>query len=358
MRVLVTGGAGFIGSHVVEKLINRGEEVVCLDNFDSFYDPAVKRRNLSRVAAHPRFHLVEGDIRDQRLLEKTFSDYPITRIFHAAAKAGVRPSIQDPLGYEAVNIEGTLGLLEMARKQPTKNFVFASSSSIYGNSRHLPFVEDRPFGIACSPYGTTKQTGELFCATYHLLYRLPVIGLRFFTVYGPRQRPEMAIHKFCRLIDDGKPIPVYGDGTSRRDFTYIDDAVEGVMAALAYAPGSINSFEKKGSSRKSPGSSRTRAPSGNKNILGTSGTTTWLEMVNIGEAQTIELKELIKLLEEGLGKKAKVEYLPVQPGDVPATRADLKKAKRLLKYRPGTGIKEGIQKFIEWYRQDGRETQT
>ncbi|HXC61952.1 MAG TPA: NAD-dependent epimerase/dehydratase family protein, partial [Nitrospiria bacterium] len=188
MSVLVTGGAGFIGSHVVERLLNQDKEVICLDNFDPFYDPMMKRQNLARVGPHPRFHLVEGDIRDQRLLEKLFSDYPITHVFHAAAKAGVRPSIQDPLGYEAVNIQGTIGLLEMARKRTIENFVFASSSSVYGNSPHLPFTENQPLGIACSPYGATKQAGELFCATYHLLYQLPVIGLRFFTVYGPRQR--------------------------------------------------------------------------------------------------------------------------------------------------------------------------
>ncbi len=324
MSVLVTGGAGFIGSHVVERLLDQDEEVICLDNFDPFYDPTIKRQNLARAVSHPRFHLFEGDIRDPRLLEKLFSDYPITHVFHAAAKAGVRPSIQDPLGYEAVNIQGTIGLLEMARKRPAENFVFASSSSVYGNSPHLPFAEDQPLGIACSPYGATKQVGELFCATYHLLYQLPVIGLRFFTVYGPRQRPEMAIHKFCRLIDQGKPVPLYGDGTSRRDYTYIEDAVEGVLAALTYPVG---------------------APSKSQRC----------EMVNIGEAQTIELKELISLLEEELGKKAVVEYLPPQPGDVLATCADLRKAQRLLGYRPQTRIREGIQHFIEWYRQEGRE---
>ena len=335
MSVLVTGGAGFIGSHVVERLLNQGEEVICLDNFDPFYDPTIKRQNLARVAPHPRFHLVEGDIRDQPLLEKLFGDYPITHVFHAAAKAGVRPSIQDPLGYEAVNIQGTMGLLEMARKRPIENFVFASSSSVYGNSPRLPFTEDQPLGIACSPYGATKQAGELFCATYHLLYQLPVIGLRFFTVYGPRQRPEMAIHKFCRLIDQGKRVSLYGDGSSQRDYTYIEDAVEGVMAALAYPAGAA------------PG------PSGKD--TGPSGKNKWSEMVNIGEAQTIELKELILLLEDGLGKKAVVEYLPPQPGDVPATCADLRKAQQLLGYRPRTGIKEGIQHFIEWYRQGERE---
>src|SRR4029077_12524488 len=200
-----------------------------------------------------------------------------------------RPSIHDPLSYEAVNIQGTIGLLEMARKQPVKNFVFASSSSVYGNSKDLPFTEKQPLGAACSPYGTTKQTGELFCATYHFLYRLPVIGLRFFTVYGARQRPEMAIHKFCRLIDQGKPVPVYGDGTAQRDFTYIDDAVGGVMAALSYSENS----SKKTSDVKNTGPSARpagrRTPLGDTNISDPSGDNAWLEMVNIGEAQTIQL---------------------------------------------------------------------
>jgi len=344
MSVLVTGGAGFIGSRVVERLLDQGEEVICLDNFDPFYDPKIKRQNLARVVSHPLFHLFEGDIQDRYLLEKIFSDYAINWIFHAAAKAGVRPSIQDPLGYEAANVQGTIGLLEMARKRPVENFVFASSSSVYGNSPHLPFNEDHLLGIASSPYGATKQAGEQFCATYHLLYQLPVIGLRFFTVYGPRQRPEMAIHKFCRLIDQGKPVPLYGDGTSRRDYTYIEDAVEGILTALAY----------RGLRGGGTGPSETDAgPSGRD--AGPFGRDAWCEMVNIGEAQTIELKELISLLEEGLGKKAVVEYLPPQPGDLQATQADLRKAQRILGYRPRTGIREGIQHFIEWYRRVGRE---
>jgi UDP-glucuronate 4-epimerase len=343
MTVLVTGGAGFIGSHVVERLLNRGDEVVCLDNFDSFYDPMIKRRNLTPAASHPKFHLFEGDIRDRHLLEKLFSDYRVSHVFHAAARAGVRPSIQDPLEYEAVNVQGTIGLLEMASKRKVENFVFASSSSVYGMTPHLPFAEDRPLGIAASPYGATKQAGEQFCATYHHLYRLPVIGLRFFTVYGPRQRPEMAIHKFCRLIDQGRPVSVYGDGSSQRDYTYIDDAVAGIMAALAYSPG------------VSGPSGRDTGPAGRD--AGPSGRNGWCEMVNIGEAQTVELKELISFLEVGLGKKAVVEYLPPQPGDVPATYADLRKAQRLLGYSPQTGIREGIQHFLEWYQRERRGIQ-
>jgi len=348
MIVLVTGGAGFIGSHVVERLLNQGDEVVCLDNFDPFYDPMIKRRNLSRVTSHPKFHLFEGDIRDRHLLEKLFSDYRVSHVFHAAARAGVRPSIQDPLEYEAVNVQGTIGLLEMASKRKVENFVFASSSSVYGMTPHLPFTEDQPLGIAASPYGATKQAGELFCATYHHLYRLPVIGLRFFTVYGPRQRPEMAIHKFCRLIDQGQPVSAYGDGSSQRDYTYIDDAVSGIMAALAY-PTCVSDFQ--GKETGSLGTDR-----GPRRIdAGASGRDTWCEMVNIGESQVIELKWLISLLEEGLGKKAVVEYFPPQLGDVPATHADLRKAQRFLGYRPQTGIREGIQHFLEWYQRERRE---
>ncbi|HLB95030.1 MAG TPA: NAD-dependent epimerase/dehydratase family protein, partial [Nitrospiria bacterium] len=287
----------------------------------------------------------EGDIRDHRLLEKLFGDYEIRRVFHAAAKAGVRPSIQDPLGYEAVNVQGTVGLLETASKRKVESFVFASSSSVYGMTPHLPFAEDEPLGSAASPYGATKQAGEVFCATYHLLYRLPVIGLRFFTVYGPRQRPEMAIHKFCRLIDQGQPVPLYGDGTSRRDYTYIDDAVDGVLAALSF----VCPADGMGTG---PSGGYT-GPSGRE--TGPSGRDTWCEMVNIGEAQTIELKGLITLLEEGLGKKAVIRHQPPQPGDVPATHADVRKAQRLLGYHPRTDIREGIQQFIEWYRREGRE---
>jgi UDP-glucuronate 4-epimerase len=315
-KILVTGGAGFIGSHVVEHLLASGHSVVCLDNFDSFYDPRIKRRNLEQVRQNTSFTLVEGDIRDEGLVKDLFTRHEIERVFHAAAKAGVRPSIQDPFIYEEVNVRGTLNLLVCAVAKGVKNFVFASSSSVYGANSKVPFSEDNPVDRPISPYATTKKACELLCYTYHHLYGLPVTCLRFFTVYGPRQRPEMAIHKFTRLIVQGRPIPIYGDGTSRRDYTYIDDAVEGVLAALdkAYP----------------------------------------FEVINIGEAKTVSLLELVALLEERLGKKAPLEYLAVQPGDVPETWADLTKARRLLNYVPRTDFREGLQKFVEWYNSKER----
>jgi UDP-glucuronate 4-epimerase len=313
---LVTGGAGFIGSHVIEALLARGERVVCVDNFDPFYDAAIKRQNLSKALHHPLFTLIEGDIRNQQAMAEVFRNYPPDRIFHAAARAGVRPSVADPLLYEDVNIRGTLMLLELARQRAIKTFVFASSSSVYGGLQKVPFSEDIPSLQPISPYAATKLAGEFVCYTYHHLYSLPVTCLRFFTVYGPRQRPEMAIHRFVRLIEEGQKVQVYGDGTARRDFTYIDDIVQGVLSSLD-RPFSF-------------------------------------EVINIGESETIELKDLIHVIEQALGKRAVVEFLPWQPGDVPVTYADIAKARRLLGYRPTTPVKEGINRFVTWYRDMAR----
>jgi UDP-glucuronate 4-epimerase len=260
--------------------------------------------------------LVEGDIRDLDLLKELFNRHEIHRVFHAAAKAGVRPSLQDPFVYAEVNIRGTLNLLTCAAQKGVKNFVFASSSSVYGANTKVPFSEKDPVDQPISPYAATKKACELLCYTYHHLYGLPMTCLRFFTVYGPRQRPEMAIHKFTRHIVSGEAIPIYGDGTSRRDYTYIDDAVDGVLKAL---------------DRESA-----------------------FEVVNIGESKTVSLLELVALLEQRLGKKATLKYLALQPGDVPETWADLKKAKRLLGYTPRTDIRSGIQKFVEWYNSKER----
>lgn len=315
-KILVTGGAGFIGSHVVERLLSSGYPVICLDNFDSFYDPQIKRNNLQRARQNAAFTLVDGDIRDRDLLKGLFGKHEIHKIFHAAAKAGVRPSLKDPFIYEDVNIRGTLNLLCCAVENRVENFVFASSSSVYGASSKVPFVEDDPADRPISPYAATKRSCELLCYTYHHLYRLPIICLRFFTVYGPRQRPEMAIHKFTRHISEGRPIPVYGDGTSRRDYTYIDDAVDGIIASLE---------------RSHP-----------------------FEVINIGESRTVSLMELVRLLEEQLGKKASIQYLEEQPGDVPETWADLTKARKLLGYVPRTDIREGLQRFVEWYNSEER----
>jgi UDP-glucuronate 4-epimerase len=310
--ILVTGGAGFIGSHVIERLLAEGSRVVGLDNFDSFYDPAVKRANLASALKHSNFRLIEGDIRDESTLAGLFREERIEAVFHAAARAGVRPSIQDPVLYYDVNVHGTTRLLEAARSAEVKNFVFASSSSVYGVANRTPFLEEDPADFPISPYAATKRAGELLCYTYHHLYGLPVTCLRFFTVYGPRQRPEMAIHKFTRLIDAGRPVPVFGDGSSRRDFTYISDAVQGVVRALA-----------------------TPQP---------------YEILNIGESQTTQIRDLVAKIETALGKKAQIQVMPLQAGDVPLTFADVSKAKRLLGYEPRTSIEEGLKKFVEWYR--------
>ncbi|HUK55957.1 MAG TPA: GDP-mannose 4,6-dehydratase [Nitrospiria bacterium] len=311
--VLVTGGAGFIGSHVVERLLAEGDRVVCLDNFDSFYDPAVKRANIRTALNRPNVRLVEGDIRDEPTLARLFREEPIEVVFHAAARAGVRPSIQDPVLYHDVNLNGTTRLLEAARSARVKNFVFASSSSVYGVANRVPFSEEDPADFPISPYAATKRAGELLCYTYHHLYGVPMTCLRFFTVYGPRQRPEMAIAKFTRLIDEGRPVPVFGDGSSRRDYTYISDVVEGVVEALGHPqPYAI---------------------------------------LNIGGSQTTELRDLVAKIEKALNKKAQIEVLPPQAGDVPLTFADVGKAKRLLGYEPRTSIDEGLKKFVEWYQE-------
>jgi UDP-glucuronate 4-epimerase len=312
--ILVTGGAGFIGSHVIDRLLAENDRVVCLDNFDPFYDPAVKRANLKSAMAQRNFRLVEGDIRDEKTLVRLFKEEHIDKVFHAAARAGVRPSIQDPVLYNNVNVQGTTRLLEAARTGRVKNFVFASSSSVYGAANRTPFSEQDPADFPISPYAATKRAGELLCYTYHHLYSLPAVCLRFFTVYGPRQRPEMAIHKFTRLIDSGLPVPVFGDGSSRRDYTYIMDAVDAVVRALANP-----------------------CP---------------YEILNIGESQTTELGELVTKIENALGKKANVQWMPSQAGDVPLTFADVGKAKRILGYEPRTPVDEGLRKFVDWFEKN------
>ena len=313
--VLVTGGAGFIGSHLCQRLLQEGYKVVCLDNFDPYYDPAIKRRNLEEIKATKGakgFESVKGDIRDKALLDDIFRRSSVDLIIHLAARAGVRPSIQQPLLYEEVNVAGTLNLLEACREFGIRDFIFGSSSSVYGTNSKIPFAEDDPLEAMISPYAVTKRAGEIFCYAYHHLYGLNISCLRFFTVYGPRQRPEMAIHKFARLIDEGEKIPLYGDGTSRRDYTYIDDIIDGIMGAM-------------------------------RNLKG-------YDIFNLGESQTTPLRKLISLIEEALGKKAIVEELPDQPGDVPVTYADITKARRLLGYAPRVNIEEGVERFARWFR--------
>ena len=313
MFYLVTGGAGFIGSHVVDRLLANGKKIICLDNFDNFYDPAIKRRNISEAIKNPDFKLIEGDIRDLKLLKDIFSSHKISHVFHPAARAGVRPSIADPLLYEDVNIKGTMNMLEMAKEFKVENFVFASSSSVYGENKKVPFSESDNVDKPISPYAATKKACEEICFTYRHLYNISITCLRFFTVYGPRQRPEMAIHKFTRLIDEGKKIPMFGDGSSKRDYTYIDDIIDGVMKSL----------DKRHA----------------------------FEIFNLGESETTELRKLISLIEKNLGKKAQIDEQPNQPGDVSITYADIEKAKSMLQYNPTTKIEKGIELFIKWYRE-------
>jgi UDP-glucuronate 4-epimerase len=312
--ILVTGGAGFIGSHLCERLLKEGYHIVCLDNFDTVYDPQIKIRNVEGIGKKfpDLFELVTGDIRNPEHLAYIFNKSRFDAIVHLAARAGVRPSIAEPLLYQDVNIRGTVMLLEACKSHGVKNFVFASSSSVYGENQRVPFSE-RDLDIQpISPYGATKRAGELLCYSYHHLFEMDIACLRFFTAYGPRQRPEMAIHKFTRLIDHNEKIPMYGDGSSRRDYTYIDDIVDGIWGVLQYHKG--------------------------------------YDIYNLGESQTTSLKELIQFIEGALKKKATIEVLPLQPGDVSITYADITKAEQTLRYRPNVKIEEGIHRFVEWYQ--------
>jgi len=311
MSILVTGGAGFIGSSLIDKLIKKDEKVICLDNFNDYYSPEIKKENISSYLDKKNFKLVVGDILDKELLKRVFKKEEVKIVVHLAARAGVRPSLLNPHLYEEVNVGGTLNLLELSRDN-IENFVFASSSSVYGVNSKIPFSEDDPIEKPVSPYAATKRAAELLCYTYHHLYNIPLVCLRFFTAYGPRQRPDMAIHKFTKLIDEGKKITMFGSGSSRRDYTYISDIIEGV----------ISSLYKKFS----------------------------FEVINLGNSRTVELRHLISLIEKGLRKKAKVKQLPDQLGDVPITYAKIDKAKRLLGYKPKVKIEEGIEKFIFWYK--------
>lgn len=309
-KVLITGGAGFIGSHLAERLLDENDTVLCLDNFNDFYDPEIKRNNIDPIRGNSNYILLEGDIRDQSLVNKIFAEHKPDAVVHLAAMAGVRPSIDDPLLYNDVNVNGTCVLLEAVRKYPVSNFLFGSSSSVYGARDKVPFSENDDVTRPISPYAATKVAGEILCSTYHRLFNIPVTCLRFFTVYGPRQRPEMAIHLFARLIRDGKTVPIFGDGSSRRDYTYIDDIIDGVLRSL-------------------------ERPFG-------------FEIINLGESRTTALMDLVALLEEGLGRKAELEMLPDQPGDVPITYADVSRARELLGYEPSISIEKGIEKFVEW----------
>ena len=312
--ILISGGAGFIGSHLCERLLGNGVHVVCIDNFDSFYDPNIKIKNVEGISKkfQNQFELVTGDIRNLDHLNEIFQKNRIDFVIHLAARAGVRPSIAEPLLYQDVNIRGTVVLLEACKANGIKNFVFASSSSVYGENQRVPFTEEDLDIQPISPYGATKRAGELLCYSYHHLYGMNIACLRIFTAYGPRQRPEMAIHKFTRLIYQGEKIPMFGDGSTRRDYTYIDDLIEGILGVIRHHKG--------------------------------------FEVYNLGESQTTSLIELIKLIEGALGEKANIEMLEPQPGDVSATYADISKAKRMLNYQPKVKMEEGIKRFVEWYK--------
>jgi UDP-glucuronate 4-epimerase len=315
LRILVTGAAGFIGSHLCERLLARGDDVIGLDNFDPLYDPAIKRRNLESFQDHTRFQFAEVDLCDAEGLKAFWKEHGdgVQAVVHLAARAGVRPSLADPAGYERFNIAATIHLLELAAQtQPCPKFIFASSSSVYGNNPKVPFSEDDNVDRPISPYAATKKACELFCYTYHHLYRIPVTALRFFTVYGPRQRPDLAIHKFTARILAGREIEVFGDGAASRDYTYIDDVLGGVVAAIDRCEG--------------------------------------YEIINLGSRHPVRLDEMIRTLEEAIGKKAKLHRLPTQPGDVERTFADVSKAKRLLGYEPGITFAEGVSRFVTWFR--------
>lgn len=311
MNILVTGGAGFIGSHLCEKLIDLDQKVICIDNFNDFYNPEIKENNIINIVNNNNFKLYREDICNFSKIDKIFSCSKIDIVIHLAARAGVRPSISLPHLYEKTNISGTINILECCKKYGVKKLIFASSSSVYGGNKEIPFSENDRVDCPVSPYAATKKAGELLCYTYHHLYRLSVFCFRFFTVYGPRQRPEMAIHKFTRHIFKNKPIEIFGDGTSSRDYTYIGDTI----AALADSLDKISGYE----------------------------------IINLGNSKPIKLLDLVNLIEKAIGKKALLRYEDTQPGDVFTTYADIRKAKKMIKYQPKTSIEKGLEKFITWY---------
>ena len=316
MNFLVTGGAGFIGSHVCERLLHDGHRVWAFDDLNDFYDPQIKRQNLADIQAHQKpFTFVPGDLCDAAAVNAFFSSVKFDQVIHLAARAGVRPSLEQPALYQRVNVEGTVNILEAARKTGCKKITIASSSSVYGVNAKVPFSESDPIFSAVSPYAASKLACEALGHVYHHIYGLDVAMLRFFTVYGPRQRPDLAIHKFTKLIAAGKPIPVFGDGSTARDHTYVTDILDGIIACT----------------RKEFG----------------------FEIFNLGESQTIRLDKLISLIEAALGKKAVIDRQPLQPGDVPITFADISKAKKMLGYHPQVKADKGIPLFVEWFRKNG-----
>lgn len=311
MRVFVTGGAGFIGSHVSETLLKRGDQVVAMDDFNDYYPPAFKRQNAALLARNPAFRLIEGDISNRAVLRSALAEAKPDAVIHLAARAGVRASVRDPFLYQRVNVEGTLNLLDAMRELGIGKLTFGSTSSVYGLNPKVPFAEDDPLSSIVSPYAATKLGAEALCRSYHHLHGLDIATLRFFSVYGPRGRPDMAIYQFTERILRGQPIPFFGDGSSERDYTWVDDIVAGVVATTTRRFG--------------------------------------YEVINLGESQVTRLSDLVALIEKALGKKAVLDRQPEQPGDVPRTFADVTRARRLLGYAPATPVAKGIPLFIEWF---------
>jgi UDP-glucuronate 4-epimerase len=314
-NILITGGAGFIGSHLVDRLMaDQNNRVIVVDNFHDFYNPSIKREYIAAHTGCDNIELVESNIANAGAMEDLFARSRFDLVVHLAARAGVRPSLADPLAYEETNVRGTYALLEAARSNGVKRFLFGSSSSVYGVNANIPFSEDDPIAQPISPYSATKIAGEAACHAFSHLYGMRIVCLRFFTVYGPRQRPDLAIHKFARLIAAGKPVPIYGDGATRRDYTYIDDIISGVQAAISYDQSQF-------------------------------------EIINLGESETVELRRLVEVIERAIGKRAILDRQPEQPGDVPITYANIDKARGLLGYNPETKIEAGIEKFVAWFKQ-------
>ncbi len=314
MSILVTGGAGFIGSHMIERLLKETDApIVCLDNFNDYYDPQLKRANVSAFAVEPRVTVVEQDFCDTDAMMSLFKAHAVRQVVHLGAHAGVRRSVETPEPYQRNNVGGTLSLLEAARANPVERFLLASSSTVYGRGAGVPFCEDAPLGVPASPYGATKRAAELLGLTYHALHGVPVVCLRPFSVYGPRVRPDLALSIFTRAIDEGRPLPLYGDGTILRDFTHVSDICDGLLAAL-----------------------------GADNVEGAT--------INLGHNEPVEMRHIIRLLEEALGRPAKIDRRAVREEDLPVTCADLTKAQRLLGYSPRMPLTEGIAEFVDWYR--------
>lgn len=316
---LITGGAGFIGSSLSERLIKEGNRVVAIDNFCDFYNPTIKENNVKELIKNSNFKLYRNDIRDREAVKKIFEENNIDIVMHLAAMAGVRPSIENPVLYQEVNCMGTQNILEEMKAHNVKNLVMASSSSVYGNCKEVPFKENMIVDFAISPYAATKKANEVMTHVYHKLFDMNVIMLRFFTVYGPKQRPDLAINKFTRLMLEDKEIPMFGDGTTSRDYTYIDDIVDGIIRSCNYVENNNDVYE----------------------------------ILNLGNSSPVSLKEMINTIGQAIGVNPKIKQLPMQPGDVDRTFADISKAKKLIGYNPKTSFKEGIENFVKWYKMNG-----